>query len=336
MDLDDARVAAFAELALEGIPREYPYKPGWIQVGDASARAPRAFHPVFYGCFDWHSAVHSHWMLLRLLVLRPDASVAERIAALLEAQFTRAGLEAEAAFFGLPEAAGFERPYGWAWCLRLAAELRGSGDGRMQRWAERFRPLEQRIVQLFEAYLPRLLHPVRSGMHTDTAFALAFALDYAEAVGTRGFADLLRSRARTFYADDRDAPAHFEPSGEDFFSPVLNVADLMRRVLERAAFSTWLLRFLPNLERGELGKLAAPVEVSDPSDGRLAHLAGLNLSRAWCLRGVAAALDEQDPRREHLLSAQTAHAQRGLAQVFSGHYEGDHWLASFAVYLLSC
>ena len=332
-DLDIAQLTAFAELALGGIGRELPYKPGWILSSVASGRAPREVHPVFYGCFDWHSAVHSHWMLARCMAVAPGTELAERIRGRLDERFTRDALAREAAFFDSPDAAGFERPYGWAWLLRLAQEVRGLDDRSTVHWAEYLQPLERRVAALLRDYLPRLRFPVRSGMHTDTAFALGLALDHARASDDGKLATAIEDRARAYYTGDRAAPVHFEPSGEDFFSPSLNVADLMARVLPSETFGAWLDGFFPDLTDGGLGRLASPVEVSDPADGRLAHLAGLNLSRAWTLAGVAAALPGSDPRRDVVLRAHEAHRERGLDQVFSGHYEGDHWLASFAVYL---
>ncbi|MBN2492624.1 MAG: DUF2891 domain-containing protein [Planctomycetes bacterium] len=333
--LTDAQVEAFARLALKGIRQEYPNKPSNVMVGKESVQSPREMHPAFFGCFDWHSSVHGHWMLLRLVRLYPDAPVAKEIEACLAESFTPEKMAAEAAYFRRKHNRPFERTYGWAWALKLAEELRTWDDPRGRKWAAAFRPLEDELVGLMKGYLPRLSWPIRTGVHPDSGFALALTLDYARAVGEHELAEAVAKRAREFYGADRDYPTRYEPSGEDFFSSGLNEADLMRRVLEPEAFVGWFEGFFPGLEDGELGHLLEPAVVSDVTDGRLVHLAGLNLSRAWTLRGIAGALAEDDPRRAVLEAAVERHAKAGLGYVFSGHYEGEHWLASFAVYLLS-
>ena len=333
--LTNEQVAAFARLALEGIAREYPNKPSNVMVDPNSVQSPKAMHPAFFGCFDWHSSVHGHWMLLRLLKLYPDAPVGKDIAACLDTSFTAEKMEAEAAYFRLKHNRSFERTYGWAWALQLAAELRTFQDPRGERWARAYRPLENEIVTLMKGYLPRLDWPIRTGVHPDSGFALSLTLDYARTVGDQELIDAVGARARHYYLNDRAYPTRYEPSGEDFFSSGLNEADLMRRVLDRKAFSEWLERFFPGLARGELGNLLAPTRVSDVTDGRIVHLAGLNLTRAWTLRGIHQALPGDDPRRPVLETAVEKHARAGLDYVFSGHYEGEHWLASFAVYLLT-
>jgi len=333
--LTDLQVTAFAQLALAGIVREWPNKPGQVYSGPESALTPRAMHPVFYGSFDWHSAVHGHWLLVRLLKEYPNASSTTEIRRVLNQQLETQALLQEAAYFDAKQNSGFERMYGWAWLLRLATELHAWDDADGRRWAAALRPLEQRIVVGVSDYLPRLSFPIRTGTHPDTAFALAFELDYARAVGNTKLAALILQKARDFYLADRDYPSRYEPSGEDFFSSGLNEADLMRRVLPQAEFVAWLDGFLPDATHGDLSNLGVPVHVSDPTDGRLVHLAGLDLSRAWTLHGIANALPEEDLRRQLLTDAALAHTEVGLDYVFSGFYEGDHWLASFAVYLLT-
>jgi hypothetical protein len=333
--LDDAQAAGFVKMALAGIDREYPNKPGGTLRGPEDVAPPRQAHPVFYGHFDWHSSVHGHWMLARLLRLRPQAPFAEEVRKTLDRRFTREALEAEAAYFRIPENRSFERMYGWAWALRLGIELRAWDDPDASRWAAYFQPLEREIVGLAKAYLPKLDWPVRCGFHPETAFPLAQTLDWARAAGDRELETLVIARAKHFYGNDRNYPVLYEPSGNDFFSPCLNAADLMRRVLPPAEFGTWLSAYLPGLAEGKAGNLLVPARVSDPSDGHLIHLAGLNLTRAWTMRGIASALAPADPRRPVLLRAADAHATNGLAMVHSGHYEGEHWLASFAVYLLT-
>lgn len=333
--LDAAEAARYARLALSCIDRPYPFKSERVLTGAESVRPPRADHPVFFGCFDWHSAAHGHWLLVRLARLFPGEPLADEVRAALASRFTAERLAGEAAFFAEKEQKLFERPYGWAWLLRLAAELRTWDDPQAQAWADQLAPLEREIVARLSGYLPKLTYPVRSGVHPNTAFALAFALDYAREVGNAELERLAVERARAYYLADRACPVDYEPSGEDFFSPCLLEADLMRRVLPPAEFSSWLDRFLPGLREGRLGNLGQPARVTDPADGKIVHLDGLNLVRAWTMRGIGAALPGDDTRRQRLFSLAEAHATSGLARVASGHYEGEHWLASFAVYLLT-
>jgi hypothetical protein len=223
--------------------------------------------------------------------------------------------------------------YGWAWALRLVAELHAWDDARGKVWRENLAPLERRLVELTKAYLPRLSHPVRTGVHPDSAFAFGQLHDYATTVGDRELQQLVARRGRDFYLADVDYPASYEPSGEDFFSAGLNEADFMRRILPGDEYAAWLDRFLPGLRLGHVGQLLVPVAVADVKDGKLVHLAGLNLSRAWTLQGIASALNQDDPRVTVLRDAAARHAEAGYRYVFSGHYEGEHWLATFAVYL---
>lgn len=329
--LADEQVSAFARLALKGLFQEYPNKPSNVIASEEGVRSPRAMHPVFYGCFDWHSSVHGHWMLVRLLKRYPEASIAGEIEEALDRQFRLEPMEKEAAYFEEKGNQSFERMYGWAWALRLAAELHAwEDDERARRWAAALRPLEEKVVALTIGYLPRLTWPIRTGVHPDTAFALGQALDYARTVGDEALEQLIRERALHYYAKDRDYPASYEPSGEDFFSAGLNEADLMRRVLDADDYAEWLEAFLPSF-----ANLFTPVAVSDVTDGKLVHLAGLNLSRAWTLNGIASALGEGDARRQAIVKAAAEHTRAGLGYVFSGHYEGEHWLATFAIYTLS-
>ena len=333
----DAQVAKFARLAIENIPREYPNKPSNVMVGPASVLSPRDMHPVFYGCFDWHSSVHGHWMLVRLAKQYPEAKVVAEIRTLLDKQLTSEKLAKEAAYFDEKENRSFERMYGWAWTLRLAAELRTWDDADAARWGKNLAPLEQRIVQLTKEYLPRLTYPIRTGVHPDTAFALGQALDYARTVDDAELDKMIVDFCRDKYLGDRGYPARYEPSGEDFFSQSWNEADLMRRVLTREEFAAWLDQFFPDLanQDSDAASLLRPAIVSDPSDPKIVHLAGLNLSRGWTQHGVLTALPKDDPRRPVLQHSVAAHTQAGLGYVFSGHYEGEHWLATFAVYLLT-
>lgn len=333
---DDA-IAPLARLSMNGIEREYPNKPAHVMTGPESIVAPRTLHPVFFGCFDWHSAVHGHWTLVRLLRRFPASSVAVEIRTTLERQFAADKLAVEAAYFDVAENHSFERTYGWAWLLRLAAELQTWDDPHAKRWAVWLAPLEMRIVALMRSYLPKLHYPVRSGVHSDTAFALGQMHDYAALTDNATFAREIAAYCRDKYAKDRAYAPFWEPSGEDFFSPALNEADVMRRVLSGEEFAAWLDDFLPGLadSGSPTARLLRPVDRFDVADGRLVHLAGLNFSRAWALTGIAGALPSGDARQALLAESIAAHAKVGMQSVFSGDYAGEHWLATFAVYLFT-
>ncbi len=333
--IDKDRAAAFVRLALKGIDREYPNKPGETLRDAKDIMNPSAMHPAFYGNFDWHSCVHGHWLVVRLLRIVPDLPNAAETRAVIGRHLTAANLAIEAAYFEPKDNKSFERMYGWAWTLRLAAELKAWDDPDGRAWAANIAPLERKIVALTKEFLPRLTYPVRTGVHPDTAFALGQIIDYARATGDADLEKIAAARAREYYLADKNYPTSYEPSGEDFFSPGLNEADLLRRVLSRDEFSRWLDGFLPGLRAGDLGNWAKAAEVSDLTDARIVHLVGLNLSRAWTLRGVASALAPDDPRRAAIEAASKVHEAAGLRHVFSGNYEGEHWLATFAVYLVS-
>ncbi len=334
-EMSREQASSFARLALKGIQKEYPNKPADVLNSDKDVKAPRAMHPAFYGCFDWHSSVHGHWMLVRLLRLYPDLPERKRIRAVLAEHLTAKNLKAEADYFARPNSRSFERPYGWAWLLKLAEELHGWDDPDARAWSKNLKPLADAIVARYLAYFPKQTYPIRSGVHPNTAFGLAFALDYARATGHKGLCELVEERGRAYFAKDAGIPAAWEPDGADFFSPSLTEADLMRRVLPPAEFRAWFRRFLPDVARGEPKTLFTPAMVTDRSDPQIVHLDGLNLSRAWCMRGVAAALPRDDPARKALAESAARHAEAALAHVASGDYAGEHWLASFAVYLLS-
>lgn len=333
--LTDEQVAAFANLALKNIQTEYPNKPSNVVVDAASVRTPKEMHPAFYGCFDWHSSVHGHWMLIRLLKDYPNSSVDNQIREKLAENLSAENLAGELSYFEEKQHKSFERTYGWAWYLRLAAELETWDDAQGQGWRENLRGLEKLLVQRTRDYLPKLSFPIRTGIHPDTGFALGQILDYARIVNDEELEQLIVNRARDYYLQDVDYPTRYEPSGQDFFSSCLNEADLMRRVLPPTEFAAWFDRFLPRLSTGDGGNLLIPVTVSDVTDGYIVHLAGLDLSRGWCMQGIASALPESDPRVSILTKSASAHADMGFKYVFSGHYEGDHWLATFAIYLQS-
>jgi hypothetical protein len=329
------QASAFARLALKGIQKEYPNKPADVLNGEADVKAPRAVHPAFYGCFDWHSAVHGHWMLVRLLRLFPELPERQRIRAVLAEHLTAKNLQAESDYFTRPNTQSFERTYGWAWLLKLAEELHSWDDPDARQWSGNLRPLADTIVARYRAFLPKQTYPIRTGVHPNTAFGLAFALDYARAVDDKALRQLVEARSRAYYGKDAGAPAAWEPDGADFFSPSLMEADLMRRVLPADEFRAWFRRYLPDVARGEPKGLLTPATVTDRSDPQLVHLDGLNLSRAWCMRSIAAALPADDPARKVLAESAGRHAEAALRHVASGDYAGEHWLASFAVYLLS-
>jgi Protein of unknown function (DUF2891) len=334
-ELSRERASAFAKLALAAIQKEYPNKPEHVLGSSADVKGPRQLHPAFYGSYDWHSSVHGHWLLVRLLKTFPDLPEAKDIRAALNENLTAANLKAEADYFSRPDARSFERPYGWAWLLKLAEELHDWDDPDGREWSKNVQPLAHAIVARYLAFFPKQTYPIRSGVHPNTAFGLAFALDYARAVGHKELRELAEERSRAYFGKDASIPAAWEPDGADFFSPSLVEADLMRRVLPPAEFHAWFRRFLPDVAKGEPKTLLEPATVTDRTDPQLVHLDGLNLSRAWCLRSIAAALPKDDPARKVLAESAARHADAALRHVASGDYAGEHWLGSFAVYLLS-
>jgi hypothetical protein len=331
--IDASAATRFAELALGCVHKEYPNKIAHVLASDADARPPREMTPAFYGCYDWHSSVHGHWLLARLARQFPDAPFAPRAREALSRSLTATNIVGEVGYLKGPGRVSFERPYGLAWLLQLGAELREWGP-EAKGWAAALGPLEQEAVARVSDWLPKLTAPIRIGEHSQTAFSFSLMLDWARmASGDRAFESLLVSRSRDFYFKDRACPLDYEPSGEDFLSPCLAEADLMRRVLPAREFANWLAAFLPALPRDGRGDWLAPGVVTDPTDPKLAHLDGLNLSRAWMLEGIAQALHASDPRRASLQAAAKIHRDAGLKNVTGEHYEGGHWLGTFAVYL---
>ena len=326
--LSEQEAAKFVALAMAGLDREFPNKPGHVFLTEADVKSPSEVTPVFYGHFDWHSSVHGHWTLVRLLRLFPEAEWVPKVRAALAARFSEEALKREADYLATHQA--FERMYGWAWALRLGMELRELEDEQGREWARWFGPVEAAIVANAKVYLPKLSWPVRCGFHPESSFPLGQMLDWARATEDEDFEALLMAKAKSFYGEDRAYPVRYEPSGNDFFSAGLNEADLMRRVLSREEFVKWLGGFFPGME---LGNLTTPVAVTDFSDGHLVHLVGLNLNRAWTMRGIASVLDGE--AKEALLKLSMEHEKAGLRDTFSGHYEGDHWLGTFAVYLMT-
>ena len=326
--LDAATASRFAAAALGHVTREYPNKMDHVLAGPADVQGPRALHPIFFGSFDWHSCVHGWWTLFTLRRLYPELGEAARIDALADELFTAENVAAETAYLDRPGSRGFERPYGWAWLLMLAAELERHRDGR----AAVLRPLTLAFADRFRTFLPLADYPVRVGTHYNTAFALRLTLDYADEVGDADLAALCRGRALLWHSVDHDCQA-WEPSQDEFLSPALMQAAVMRRVMAPDAFAAWFDAFLPGLDRREPATLFQPAGVSDRSDGKIAHLDGLNLSRAWCWREIASALPSNDPRRVIALYAAGTHLDAALPHV-TGDYMGEHWLASFALLAL--
>jgi len=332
---DDAAVGRFADLALTCIHQEYPNKIAHVLNSDADVRPPRELTPVFFGCFDWHSAVHGHWLLVRLCRMHPEASFVSRAREALGRSFTPQRVAAEVEYINGKGRATFERPYGLAWLLQLCAELNEWDDPQARQWAEVLEPLERAAAGRLREWLPKLSHPVRTGTHDQTAFALGLVLDWARSRDDVQMQSLVAERARQYYGRDRGANLAFEPSGQDFLSPILAEADLMRRILPPTEFAAWLGAFLPALPLDGSSDWLSPAVVTDKADGHLVHLDGLNLSRAWMLEGIASGLPPGDPRIPGLLAAARTHRQAGLAAVTGEHYEGGHWLGSFAVYLVT-
>jgi hypothetical protein len=330
----DAEAAArFASLALACAREEYPNKIAHVLASDADLGPPRELTPAFYGCYDWHSAVHGHWLLARLARLFPDAPFAAGARETLAANLTPENAAAEVAYLQHEGRASFERPYGLAWLLQLAAELRRWDDPEAALWAGALAPLEAEAAARLEDWLPRLYYPIRTGEHNQTAFSFGLVWDWTDLSGDSELKGLLADAASRFYRDDRNCPLGYEPSGEDFLSPCLAEADFMRRVLDAQEFAGWLTGFLPEIPSATRAGWLEPAVVTDRSDPKLAHIDGLNLSRAWMLEGIADALGESDPRYGALHAAAAAHREAALPVVTGERYEGGHWLGSFAVYL---
>ncbi len=324
------QASALAAPALDCIQKPYPYKPGNVLADDSSLQLPRVQHPAFYGCFDWHSSVHGHWTLVKLLREFPELPGGDLIRQKLGENLTAANLAKETEFFYTEGNKTFERTYGWAWLLKLALELETWDDPLGVELASNIRPLADSLVQNYLEFLAVLPYPVRVGEHTNTAFGLSFAWDYADRTGKAELKELIEARARDFYLEDHGCPLDWEPGGFDFLSPCLMEADLMARILDRRTYESWLREFLPGIldpERFDLD----PARVTDRTDPKIVHLDGLNLSRAWCLFHISSKLEGKYPHLEELA---LKHLQASLPYIASGSYEGEHWLASFAVYAL--
>ena len=320
----------FARLALDCLHREYPNQLNQVLIADSMLRSPRELHPAFYGCFDWHSSVHGHWMLVRLLRTMPDLPEADEIRFKLDAGLSATNIEGEVAYFQNADRS-WERMYGWAWLLKLSEELHRWDDPDARRWESYLQPLTDVIVERYRTFLPLQRYPIRAGTHANTALALTFAWDYAVATQNTEFQKLIERQAKQYYIFDRDCPADWEPSGEDFVSPCLVEADLMGRVLNRREYHYWFLEFFP---RDKIKSVLRPATVTDRSDLKIVHLDGLNLSRAWCMYGISEKLRRRRVRKLIDRGAED-HLNSAIPNIAAERYEGAHWLASFAVYALS-
>jgi len=330
--LDPAAAQRFATLALTCVHKEYPNKIAHVLSGDVDVQPPRSLTPAFYGCYDWHSAVHAHWLLARIARRFPGSETANAARAALAVSLTPENIGPEVDYMRGQGRTSFERPYGLAWLLALAAELRNWNDPQARTWVAALSPLEAEAAARIASWLPKLHYPIRIGEHSQTAFAFGLIHDWARIAGNSSMLALLESRGRDYYLGDRDCPLAYEPSGEDFLSPCLAEADFVRRILPATEYAAWLTGFLPRIPRTASADWLAPGVVTDRSDPKLAHIDGLNLSRAWMLEGIAAGLPKGDRRLAALAAAARAHAAAALPAVTGEHYEGGHWLGTFATY----
>jgi hypothetical protein len=333
--LDAAAAERFANLALRCVHQEYPNKIAHVLASDADAVPPRALYPAFHGCYDWHSAVHGHWLLARLAKRFPAAPFAARARAALARSLDPRNIASEVAYLERADRLSFERPYGLAWLLALGAELRSWDDAQAREWSGALQPLEARAVVNLKRWLPDLTYAIRVGEHDQTAFAFGLIWDWTLVAGDTALRAQLADAARRFYLPDTDCPLRYEPSGHDFLSPCIAEADFMRRVLDAAAYRRWLAKFLPGIPRRAGADWLTPAIVTNRKDPKLGHLDGLNLSRAWMLEGIARAIGRGDPRHAALIAAAGDHRAAALPHVTGEHYEGGHWLGTFAVYLIA-
>lgn len=331
--LDAATASRFAEIALGHVTREYPHKIDHVMTSQTDVYTPRSVHPLFFGSFDWHSCVHGYWLLARVLRLYPALTQAGAINALFESQFDEAKVQVECDYLARPSSRSFEQPYGWAWFLMLAAELRQVPTGQATRWSEVLTPLRVSVLDRLKAYLSRLTYPVRCGTHTNTAFAVVLAAEYAEIFADPELGDLLRDRTLHWFGTDKNAPA-WEPGGEDFLSPTLMEAEAMRRLAPGPLFTDWFKAFLPELASGMPKTLFTPALVSDREDGKIGHLDGLNLSRAWCLSLLSRTAPLGSSDHTALTAAAQAHYEAS-SSALTANYMSEHWLTSFALLALT-
>jgi Protein of unknown function (DUF2891). len=325
----------FASLALKCTRQQYPNKLSNVLESDSDIVAPIKIHPAFYGCFDWHSTVHGHWMLVRLLKLFPGMPEAHLVREVLDESITKENIKLETEYFAKPINKTFERTYGWAWLLKLSEELHTWNDSNAKRWEANLQPLTDLMVSRYIEFLPKQTYPIRQGMHPNTAFGLALAFDYAQAVSNKNLLGLIAVRSKNYFLKDTTAALAWEPNGADFLSPSLEEADLMRRVLPKKEFTIWFNRFFKELILRKPKNILEPAVVSDRTDLQLVHLDGLNLSRAWCMYAIAKTLGSKYSLYNILITSAKKHLLSALPNIANGNYSGEHWLASFAVYALS-
>jgi hypothetical protein len=330
--LTPSLASRFARLALSHVTREYPNKLDHVLEKREDLKSPRQLHPIFFGSFDWHSCVHGYWLLATVMRLFPKIEEAASISELFEVQLTSSNVKGEVSYLGRESSGTFERPYGWAWLLMLAAELSRHDGKKARKWSQALNQLADAFADRFLIFMPKATYPIRVGTHFNSAFAITLALEYADLASHRALGNALMTKAKTWYGGDVDCQA-WEPGGDDFLSSALMEAECMRRVLGPVDYSTWLDRFLPRLGVREPATLFTPATVSDRSDGKIAHLDGLNLSRAWCWRSIAQSWPGDDPRRGIALEAAEKHLAASLPYV-AGDYMGEHWLATFALLAL--
>jgi hypothetical protein len=330
--LDEVSAARFAQLALDCVHKEYPNKIAHFMASDADLKPPRQLTPAFYGCYDWHSSVHGHWLLARTIKLFPNSEAAKKARAALAQSLTPQNIATEVTYITATGRDSFERPYGIAWLLQLAAELRSSNETQFREWSAALAPLEAAGAKKLTSWLPKLSYPIRVGEHDQTAFAFGLVWDWARTTRDAAMATLLREKAEQFYLADQGCLLAYEPSGQDFLSPCLAEADFVRRVLEPREFARWLTAFLPQIPSDGSTAWLPVARITDRSDPKLAHLDGLNLSRAWMLEGIADGLPADDKRRNALRGTARVHTDASLGAVTSEHYVGSHWLGTFALY----
>lgn len=328
LNLTQKQAERLSALPLKCVQQEFPNKLGQVLNSENELKSPKNLHPAFYGCFDWHSSVHGHWLMIRLLKEFPDLKNRKAIRQKLNQQLTKQNILQEVAFFKTKFNDSFERTYGWAWILKLHEEMLTWNDKDAIEWTKNLQPLADLIAEKYIAFLPKLNYPIRTGEHINTAFGLTLAHDYAVITKNRSLKDAIDKRARYFYFKDTKSPLNYEPSGYDFLSPSIEEADLMRRVLSKSDFIIWFEKFLPQMTKKDFQW--EPGKVSDRTDGKLVHLDGLNFSRAWCLYGIG----HFDNRYKHLLKTADQHLAYSLPSIVDGAYMGEHWLATFAVYAM--
>ena len=327
LNLEEAN--RLAQLPIHCMETEYPNKLSQTLGSESDLGTPQELHPAFYGCFDWHSAVHGHWSLVSLLKQFPELKDTDSIKQKLLTNISKENILKEVDYFNGEHNKSYERTYGWAWLLKLAEELNTWNDPYARELEQNLQPLTDLLAEKYIEFLPKLNYPIRVGTHTNTAFGLSFAWDYANTVNNEELKSIIEQRARDFYYTDTDCPLKWEPSGYDFLSPCLEEAALMKRVLPKEEFIVWLNKFLPQLKNKDFDLKVG--EVSDRTDGHLVHLDGVNFSRAWNFNIIAQGL----PEYKHLKDLANKHINYSLPSIVDGNYEGGHWLATYAIYALN-